>query len=412
MTALAGATIVRECRICAGPLMPVLSLGSTPLANAFVRPEWIDEPEPQYPLRVVRCADCQLVQLDVVVDAELMFREYAYTTSASPPMRQHFEQVARDLVARAKARGKLVVEIGSNDGVLLAPLAREGARPLGIEPAHNQADVARERGLETWSEFFGPSVAERIVETKGRAALVIANNVLAHMADLRSVARALAALLDDDALFVAEVPYLIDMLDGVEYDTIYHEHLSYYHLAPLQRLFASADLEVVDVERLSTHGGSIRIFVGHAGRHRRSERIQQLLTDERARGLANGEPYERFAEQVDASRAALLQLLGDERTRGARVAAYGASAKGNTLLNFCRIGADALLYVADTTPYKQGTLTPGMRVPVVAEGALDSDPPDLLLLLAWNYADQILPRLRDRFRGRFIHPIPVAHIIE
>lgn len=411
---LEGSSVVRTCRICGTDRFEgVVSLGLMPLANRFIRPEQAAEAEPRYPLEVIRCQECELVQLSVVVDPEILFRDYAYASSASAPVIEHFAALATDLAARFKLRDRLVVEIGSNDGVLLDPLARRGARVLGIEPARGQSTAANARGLETWNEFFDEGVARRVRAERGRAALVIGNNVLAHMSDLSGVARAVGSLLDDDGVFVFEVPYLLDLLDRVEYDTIYHEHLSYFHLAPLKRLFSDAGMAVFHVERLSVHGGSIRVYVGHAGRRSASPQLAAMSATEGHRLLADQRIYRSFAESVVASRVALNDLLADRIAAGWRIAGYGASAKGNTLLNYCAIGPDVLEYVADTTPYKQGLLTPGTRIPVVPERRSVEDPPDALLLLAWNYADSIVERKRDYIArgGRFIHPIPLARLI-
>jgi SAM-dependent methyltransferase len=402
-----------SCRICASTkLTTFLSLGETPLANSFVRPDRATEPELRVPLEVTRCGQCGLVQLTVVVDPEVMFRDYAYATSASAPMREHFEELAADLVGRFAPSGSLVVEIGSNDGVLLRPLKAGGARALGVEPASNLAATANAEGLETLNEFFDAMVAKRLRDERGAASVVVGNNVLAHIDALPDVAHALDALLGGDGVFVAEVPYLFDLLDHVEYDTVYHEHLSYFHLAPLGALFAQVGMELFDVKRLGTHGGSIRMYVGRAGRRGPSTALRQLVAEEEAR-LDHGDVFAQFAERVAAQRTALRVMLADLRSKGTRLAGYGATAKGNTMLNYCGIDRDTLAFIADTTPYKQGLLTPGTRIPVRDESAIQSERPDVLLLLAWNYADAILKRMRDFTSrgGRFIHPIPLPRLV-
>lgn len=403
------------CRVCgSGDLADVVSLGSTPLANSFISPARAAEPEPSYPLAVVRCTVCHLVQLSVVVDPALMFRDYLYSSSASTPTVAHFDAVADELVARFGLAGKLVVEVGSNDGILLKPLRDRGALALGVEPAANLAAVANARGLETRAEFFGAETAGRLAAEKGRAAAVLANNVLAHIDDLHGVVRGLDALLADDGFFAAEVPYLQDLLDRVEYDTIYHEHLSYFALAPLVTLARDAGLEVFDVQRLMVHGGSIRVFIGRRGRHERTGRLDELERAERANGLLDDTTYRRFAGRVEESRTAIRAMLRGLRADGKRIAGLGASAKGNTLLNYCGIGPDILEFIGDSTTYKRDLLTPGTHIPVRAEGAIREARPDYTLLLAWNYADVIVPRYAD-YRaggGRFIHPIPLARVIE
>ncbi len=405
---------VESCRVCGSQrLAPVLSLGDTPLANAFVRPEDVARAEARYALEVLRCLACGLVQLSIVVRPDILFREYRYASSASPPLIAHFDELADELVSRFVPTGALVVEVGSNDGVLLRPLAERAARVLGVEPASNLAAIANAAGLETWNEFFDERVAARIVERRGRAAVVVANNVLAHIDDLRGVLRALDVLLDEDGVFVAEFPYLADLLAHVEYDTIYHEHLSYFHLAPLRVLFGAAGFEMFDVRRLAVHGGSLRVFVARGGRRALSSDLTGLLASEDAEALASEAAYARFASRVDASRDALRALLAALRREGKRVAGYGATAKGNTLLNYCGIGTELVQFIADTTPFKQGLLTPGTHIPVRPDDALTSERPDFALLLAWNYADAIIRRHADYLAagGRFIHPIPLARVL-
>jgi novobiocin biosynthesis protein NovU/D-mycarose 3-C-methyltransferase len=405
---------VTECRICGSrELRTFLSLGATPLANAFVLPARATEPEPRFPLDVVRCGQCGLVQLGVVVAPEVMFGNYLYASSASAPLVAHFAELADELLARFAIPGALVVEIGSNDGVLLRALMARGADALGIEPAANIAKIANDAGLTTWSEFFTPDVARRVRRERGPARVVVGNNVLAHIDALPDIAQAVADLLDEEGTFVAEVPYLGDLIEHVEYDTIYHEHLSYFAIAPLARMFEVADMELFDVRHLPIHGGSIRIFAGRKGRHGLTRDLVQMRAAEERAGLGDPEMYRGFAERVRASRTALRELIAGERDRGARVAALGATAKGNTLLNYCQLGPAEIQYIGDSTPLKQGLLTPGTHIPIVAEAKLKDDHPDLILLLAWNYADSIVPRYRDYLEagGRFIHPIPVARII-
>ena len=409
---MSGALRVERCRVCgAASFDRVLDLGATSLANAFIRPERAAEPEPRYPLEVIRCVACGLAQLSVVVDPRIMFSDYAYSSSYSPPLITHFTELADEIVERWAPRGSLVVEVGSNDGVLLRPLAERGARVLGVEPAANLAAVAHAAGLETWNEFFTADVARRVAAERGRASAVVANNVLAHIHDLSEVLDSLDALLAGDGVFVAEVPYVRDLLDHVEYDTIYHEHLSYFALRPLAALFERGGMTLVDVTRLPIHGGSIRIVAARRGRRPPSDTLLALLDAEA--DLATGAPYAAFAQRVAASRAALRDLLAREASAGRTIAGYGATAKGNTLLSYCDLGPDTVAFIADTTPYKQGLLTPGMHIPVLPEAELLARMPDRTLLLAWNYADAILERRRDYVArgGRFIHPIPLARLL-
>ncbi len=406
---------VTACRVCGcGDLTMILSLGRTPLANAFVRPERRDEPEARYPLDVLLCARCGLVLLSVVVRPELMFADYLYASSASPPMIAHFDAYAVEIVERFAPPGSLVVEFGSNDGVLLRPLAARGVRVVGIEPAANLAAEANAAGAETWTDFFGTPVVRRIVAEKGRARALLGNNVLAHVHELRDVLSAADQLLEDDGVVVVEVPYLADLLERVEYDTVYHEHLSYFSLSPLATLFASAGFELFDVRHLSIHGGSIRVFAGRAGRRPSTSSVREMLAHESAAGLRRPETYIEFAARVSASRDALRGLLGTVRAAGCRIAGLGASAKGNTLLNYCEIGPDTIEFIGDSTPAKVGLLTPGMHIPVKPEDAVTREQPDYTVLLAWNFADAIVARHAEYGArgGRFIHPIPLARILE
>lgn len=405
---------VRACRICGSrEFSSVVDLGSTPLANAFIDPDRAVLPEPRYPLEAIRCARCSLVQLNIVVRPEILFADYAYATSASPPAVEHFEALAHEVVGRFALADQLVVEIGSNDGVLLEPLRAHGARAIGIEPAANLAAIANDRGLETINELFSAAAARRIATERGPAKLVVANNVLAHVDDLADVVAGLDALLDADGVFVAEFPYLQDLLDHVEYDTIYHEHLSYFALAPLRTLFDRGGMEMFDVRHLAVHGGSVRVHVGRAGRRPMTDDLRRLLAAEEESGLLAPAPYARFAERVEASRSALRGMLAALRDGAASIAALGATAKGNTLLNYCAIGPEWVMFVADSTPRKQGRLTPGMRIPVRPEGALMEERPQYTLLLAWNYAEAILAKFASyiEYGGRFIHPVPVAKVI-
>lgn len=414
MTGATGYRHLTSCRICrATTFMPVVDLGETPLANAFVLPDQSDRVEPRFPLAAVRCVDCGLVQLSVVVAPEVLFRHYLYTSSASAPLRDHFDAYAAEVTDRFVPAGASVVEMGSNDGLLLGLFARRGARILGIEPASNLSERANAAGLTTRNDFFGSAVARDVASTSGRAAVIVANNVLAHIDDLTDVLAGIDALLADSGVFVAEVPYLPDLLDHVEYDTMYHEHLSYFALRPLARLFAGAGMELFDVRRLPVHGGSVRIFAARRGRHAITSALDAAIAQEESLNLSETATYEKFSSAVRYSRDSLRDLVCRSRADGARVAALGATAKGNTLLNYCGLGLADIDYVADSTPLKQGLLTPGTHIPVVAESRIRTDRPDLTLLLAWNYADAILARFGDYIGagGRFIHPVPSARLI-
>jgi SAM-dependent methyltransferase len=397
------------CRICDGAtLAPVLDLGTTPLANAFLTTPSPSTPEPRYPLEVVRCPACTLVQLAHTVPTTAMFRDYIYVTGTSTTMAAHFAKMASDLTARF--RPHLVVEAGSNDGTLLRAFPKE-VRTIGVEPAKNIAAVAQGRGVEVVNEFFSEAVCRDLRARAGAADLILGTNVFAHVDDLHDFVRGVHALLADDGSFVVEVPYLFDMLDHLEFDTIYHEHLSYYSLTALVTLMRRHDLEVVDVEHQPVHGGTVRVFSARRGRP--SKAVQELLADEERRGVHTSEPYDRFAASVLDLRERLLALLGKLRRDGARIAGYGSPAKGNTLLNYLGIDQRTIEYLVDRSPLKQGKFTPGTHLPIYPAEKLVVDRPDYTLILAWNFRDEILAQQADYTRagGRFIVPLPRPEVL-
>ena len=403
------------CRACGarGPLAPILSLGRTPLANALLTAERLAEPEPTYPLDLVFCPACSLVQITETVPPERLFRDYPYFSSFSDTMVLSAKELIERLVAERKLGSRsLVIEIASNDGYLLQHYRDLGVPVLGIEPAANITRVAEARGIPTLCDFFGAALAERLAADGRLADVLHANNVLAHVAELGGAVRGIRRVLQPGGLAVVEVPYVRDLIDQREFDTIYHEHLCYFSLTALDRLFGAHGLVVSDVERLGLHGGSLRVFVGHPGSPR-SERVRELLSDERAIGMLGTAYYRDFAVRVDALRAELLALLRELKARGKRLAAYGASAKGSTLLNTVGIGADILDFVVDRSSVKQGRYTPGTHLPILPPAALLERRPDYVLLLTWNFAEEILAQ-QAPYRaqgGRFIVPVPEPRVV-
>lgn len=405
------------CRSCgAHGLDTILSLGQTPLANALLTGEQLNETEPTFPLDLAFCARCSLVQITETVPPEQLFREYFYLSSFSDTMLRHAREIVGRLVpARALDATCLVMEIASNDGYLLQYYKQAGVPVLGIEPATNIARVAQEeRGIPTLCEFFGEELARRLKAENRLADVMHANNVLAHVADLNGVVSGVAILLKDEGVAVIEAPYVKEMIDGNEFDTIYHEHLCYFSLTALERLFRRHRLVIQDVELLPIHGGSIRIYAMHDdGAHRPSAAVTRLLEEEAAWGVDEAEFYHGFAAQVEALRGDLRALLGKLKSEGKRIAVYGASAKGSTLLNYFGIGRETIDFVADRSTVKQGYYTPGTHLPIHAPEKLLADMPDYVLLLTWNFADEILAQ-QSAYRargGRFIIPIPEVKVV-
>lgn len=403
------------CRGCGhNRLKPILSLGSTPLANALLAEEDLGKTEDVWPLDLVRCGDCSLVQITETVPPESLFSDYAYFSSFSDTMVAHARQIATRLIDERKLdANSLAIEVASNDGYLLQWYHRAGVPVLGIEPAKNIAAVAiRDRGVDTISEFFGAEIASTLAAAGKLADVIHANNVLAHVADLNGVVAGFATLLKENGRVIVEAPYLGELIDHVEFDTIYHEHLCYFSLTALVQLFKKHGLEIVDVEQLAIHGGSLRIFAAHAGTTEVQTSVHDLLAQE-AGWVFDQEHHARFAARVGTLRESLLKCLTKLKSEGNRIVVYGASAKGSTLLNYFGIGSDLIDYVVDRSTVKQGRYTPGTQLAIHAPEQLVVDQPDYCLLLTWNFAEEIMQQqqtYRER-GGKFIIPIPEVRIV-
>ncbi len=402
------------CRLCGGrDLAPVLSLPPTPPANAFVGPDKLDDTQPLFPLELCLCRRCGHVQLGHLVDRSALFADYVYVSGTSPAFVEHFRNYAISCIEIAGLRsGDLVADIGSNDGTFLRFFKAAGMRVLGIDPARAIAEAATGDGIETRCAFFDAALGRDLAAAYGPARLIGANNVFAHLDDMADFIEGVRHWLAEDGLFVFEVSYLRDVLEQGLFDTIYHEHVDYHALTPLARFFAAHGMAVVGAERVPTHGGSLRVIVGHAGREA-SPAVERLLREEHDAGLATPQRFEAFGSAIEAAGLALRRLLGRIAGDGKRVAGFGAPAKATTLMyRFGLTGAD-IPFIVDDSPLKQGLYTPGTHIPVVSAEALLRERPDYLLILAWNFAVPIM-RNHARFHaagGRFIVPLPQLEVI-
>ena len=405
--------VISGCRSCgASSIEPILSLGVMPLTDSYLDAAALNQPEPRYPLDVAFCSRCALVQILETVSPELLFEDYAYYSSFSDTLLAHSRDNACRLIETQELdSSSLVVEIASNDGYMLRNFSSRGIPVLGIDPARGPAEAAEALGIPTLQEFFGTELAGRLRSEGKRADVVIANNVLAHVADLNGFVAGIALLLKDDGVAVVEVPYVKDLIERREFGTIYHEHLCYFSVTALTPLFARHGLALNRVEHHPIHGGSLRLYVGHLDRP--SDSVHNFLAAEANDGMHAFRYYEDFASRVKETQDEIVALLKGLKKKGSRIAGYGAAAKGTVLLNATGIDREVIDFVVDRNVHKQGLYMPGVHIPIVDPSALLEEMPDYVLLLPWNFQDEIIEQQSEyRARGgRFIVPIPYPSVI-
>ncbi|KKQ75730.1 MAG: Nucleoside-diphosphate-sugar epimerase [Candidatus Woesebacteria bacterium GW2011_GWB1_38_5b] len=409
-------TKVTTCRICKSQkLNSVFSFGSTPLANSFLSEEDLSKPEPFFPLELNFCENCGLLQLAHVVSPDLLFKKYLYVSSTSNVFVEHFVVYAKEVYDKFSLNDKsLVIDIGSNDGILLAPFKKLGVKVLGVDPAQNIAKEASKKGLKTLSEYFTEKTAKKISQVYGRADVITANNVFAHTDNIDELVSGVKILLKSQGVFIIEFPYLVDMLQKNLFDLVYHEHLSYLSIRPLVTFFNNHQMKIFDVKRVSSHGGSVRVFVAlNSSKYKISSSVKQLIEEEKRLGLGDINTYKEFTNHIKVNSSKLSSLLDELKADGKIIAGYGAPAKGNTLLNYFNIGKNILDYIVDDSPLKQGLYTPGTHISIVSSEKLKQNPPDYLLILAWNFAEPIMKKLSDYGvgGGKFIVPVPEPLIV-
>src|SRR3954451_15215821 len=401
------------CRFCAAPLTERMAdLGASPLSNDYVKP---GERETLFPLVAFVCGRCFLVQVPAVVPPDRIFGDYAYMSSYSDSWLEHVRTYCTTIVDRiGLGAGSRVVEVGSNDGHLLACFAARGVPVLGVDPAANIAPVARAAGVETVTEFFGREVAARLAAAGGRADLLIGNNVLPHVPDLNDFVAGLELMLAPDGLLTLELPHLLQLLRDGQFDTIYHEHFSYFSVLTVRQVLAAHGLRLVDVEELPTHGGSLRLHVRHESAGAPvAPAVARLIAEERRAGLDSIEVYRRFADGVRETRRSLVDFLARARAEGRRVAGYGAPAKATTLLNYCGVGPESIEYTVDRNPHKQGRLLPGTGIPIHPPELLAETRPEYVVILPWNLRAEIAPQLSHvaEWGGRLVVPVPRVEVL-
>jgi len=409
-------TIRKTCRICKSEdLKPFLEFGKMPLAGGFIRKEDLSK-QNLYPLTVVFCQRCKETQILETISPEILFKDYRYTSSTTTTLSNHFKNYAKTMNDRFLNKESLVVEFGSNDGVLLEPFADMGIKAIGVEPARNIAKLARQKGCEVINEFFNSNTANFIKNKYGEASLICANNVFAHIDDIHEPMKGINLLLKPDGVFVFEVHYLMDLLDQFQFDVIYHEHLMYHSLISISHLLHSFDMEIFDALRIPIHAGSIRIYAQNKnkGKHDVKPIVDDLIKLEKTKNLDQLSTLIRFSEDIFKKRNAFIKLISDLKLKGKRIIGYGASGRATVHINFCKFGTEIIEYVIDESFERQGRFIPGMQIPIITPHNFKNDNPDYAILFAYNYFDEVMNKEKDFIErgGRFIVPLPEPKIIE
>ncbi len=402
-----------KCYICGNEnLHKFLSLGHQPPSDAFLKAYDLQQPEITYPLDVFICKQCQLVQLGHAVNPEVLFQDYVYNSGTNNSLKINFKNLVDRIVDRWQLTSSdLAIDVGSNDGTLLENYLVHQVRILGIDPS-SATSIALEKNIPTMVDFFNEQTAFQAIQQYGPAKVITATNVFAHIDQLHSFMRGISCLLASDGIFISESHYLLDLITKMQYDAIYHEHLRYYSLKPLIHLFSQFNMEIIDAERISTHGGSIRIYAAKKGSHSVSPSVEKLISLEEENGLYQIDTFNKYAQQVKDNKFELLKILVDLKKQGKSIIGIGAPAKGNTLLNYCSLGPDMIDYLAEKSELKIGLFAPGTHIPVIDEERLWREQPDYGLLLSWNIADELIPKLQAKgYKGKFIIPNPTPRVV-
>lgn len=405
---------IDNCRSCGKPLEEmIVSLGTMPLANSLLEKDQLHKKEPTFPLDLCLCKNCSLVQIKQTISSNVLFKNYLYFSSYSDTMLESAQEISQKMIQTLDlGEDSLVIELASNDGYLLQYYLSKNVPVLGIDPAENIAAVANQKGIHTLPEFFSKDLALTLAAQNQFADVIHANNVLAHVPCLNDFVQGIKTLLKPNGTAVIEVPYVVDMIEKNEFDTIYHEHLCYFSLTSLESLFARADLKIIDVIKLSIHGGSLRLFISHPHAQQNS-RVREMLDYEESIKISSAHYYKYFSENISKNKKLLISLLDDLRAAGKSIVAYGASAKGSTLLNVFGINNKVLDFVVDRSKAKQGYYTPGSHLPIYAPEELLERKPDYVLLLTWNFKEEILKQ-QSSYRkqgGKFIIPVPSPEVV-